>query len=160
MTNEEFQAFLQSAMDDLWTKQARLEADYGMTACTRWDLDEAAGKLRLYASGDVLRVEADVIDIGSFASNSSSWLWAWANESFSAAQRHKAEVLKELAGVTGFGLFESESPIAVKDESMAWELVAFSVRHLGALGAYKAPSPLRPTAAFFAIRAVQGTLVR
>jgi hypothetical protein len=151
MTNDEFQAFLQTAMDELRAKQQKLDAAYGMTACARWDMDDASGKLRLFGSDGGLRVDARVVDIGSFASGSSTWLWAWANESLPARQRQQAAVLKELAGITGFGLFASEAPVALKDEGMAWELAAFSVQHLRALGAYKAPSPERPAAAFFAI---------
>lgn len=151
MTNEQFQEFLQTALDDLRVKQEKLDAAYGITACVRWDLDEAAEKLKLVGRDGQLRVEADVVDVGSFAASSSSWMWGWANESYPASVREKAAVLKELAISTGFGLFASGSAIAVKDESMAWELAALSVRHLGALGVYKAPSPSRPTAAFFAI---------
>src|SRR6478752_9655131 len=149
MTNEQFQDFIQTAMDDFRAKQEKLEAAYGMTACVRWDVDQASEKLKLFGSDGALRVEADVIDVGSFASNANSWMWSWANESLPPALREKSAVLKELAGITGFGLFASEAPVPVKDETMAWELAAFSVRHLGALGVYKAPSPLRPTAAFF-----------
>lgn len=155
MTDEQFEEFLSLAMTELRAKQEQLETEYGFGSYARWHFDQRSQKLELFDSADVKVVEADVVDIGSYAANSDSWKWGWANESVLPELRRKAERLKELKDVTGVDLFASESAFAVEGEPMAWELAAFSVQHLGALGVYRAPSSSKPLFTFLAITEVR-----
>lgn len=155
MTDEEFEDFVQSTMDELIAKQDQLKSEYGFGSFERWHFDQVSETLSFFDAAGKLTLEAEVIDIGSYASNSNTWKWAWANESVLPALRTKAEPLKQLRDVTGFDLFSSESTVSVEDENMAWELAAMSVRKLGALGAYKAPSSSRPLSTFLAIMRVR-----
>jgi hypothetical protein len=151
MTDEDFEDFVESSMDHLLAKQEDLKSKYGLGTFTRWHFDQATETLSFFDSAGKLALEADVIDIGSYASDSNTWKWAWSNESVLPALREKAEPLRKLQALTGIDIFGSESAVTVADEEMAWELVAMSIRQLGALGAYRAPSSSKPLATFLAI---------
>jgi hypothetical protein len=156
MTDEEFRTFLNSANAELRQKQVVLKGQYGLGSPVRWWFEQATGKLQFFDSADKLAIETDVIDIGSYSPNSNSWKWAWSNDTVLPWLRHKAEKLKELEAITGLALFGLENAFAVEGESMAWELTAIGVRHLKALGCYKAPSSEEngPTT-FLAIMAIK-----
>ncbi|KAB2925541.1 MAG: hypothetical protein F9K30_07740 [Dechloromonas sp.] len=155
MTDNEFEQFLKSALAELWEKQDRLESEHGFASYSRWFFDQQTEKLEMFDAKDQKAVVADVIDIGSYASNSNTWKWAWSNDSVLPSLREKSESLKALADLTGIGLFTSEEAFSVENEHMAWELVAMSVRHLNAIGAYKAPSSSRPLSTFLAITGIR-----
>ena len=140
MTDEEFETFLSSAQEELRHKQNHLVERYGFGTLNRWWFDQTTEKLQLFDDADNLVIEADVIEIGTYSPKSNSWKWAWSNKSLLPEMRKKAEPLKELKDITGIEIFGCEDAFEIKDEAMAWELAAFSVRHLAALGCYRAPS--------------------
>ena len=155
MTDEDFQGFVDDCFEQLEQKQTSLQRAYGLGTYPRWHLDQTTEKLQFFDSSDQLAIQADVVNIGSFASNSNTWKWAWANESVPSSLREKAEPLKELADVTGLDFFLSVDTVAVEDENMVWEVVAMSVHHLKALGAYRAPSSSKPLAMYLAITSIE-----
>lgn len=154
MEDAEFDSFVASARAEFEAKQDELTRCYGFGTFERWSLDLESQKLRFSNSAGAPAVEADVIAIGSFSSRSSSWKWGWSSEQLPASARERALPLKELAAVTGFDLFANPAAFQVADEEMAWELTAMAVRHLGALGAYRAPSAGKPLVTFVAVVAV------
>jgi hypothetical protein len=154
MTDEEFERFVQGAIAELSRKQDRLTAEFGLGGYARWDLDEEAETLAFFDATGRKALRAEVIQIGSYASNRGTWKWGWSNDSVLPHVRKKAEPLKELAVVTGFHMFAEAAAMSV-DEHLAWELAAISARHLDALGVYRAPSSSRPLASFLAITDIQ-----
>ena len=140
MTDEEFETFLSTAYEELKRKQDLLIKRYGFGTCKRWWFDQTTEKLQLFDHVDKLVIDADVIEIGTYSPISISWKWAWGNDSTLPGLRKKAEPLKELEDITGIKIFGCEDAFEITGEAMAWELAAFSVRHLGALGCYRAPS--------------------
>ena len=140
MTDEEFENFLSSAVEELRHKQDLLVERYGFLTPIRWWFDQTTEKLQLFDEADNLVIEADVMQIGSYSPKSNTWKWAWGNKSVLPGLRKKAEPLKELEDITGMKIFGCEDPFEIEDEAMAWELAAFSVRHLAALGCYRGPS--------------------
>lgn len=155
MTDEEFVQFVDSAVAELGEKQERLKAEYGIGSHARWHFDQETEKLDFFDEQDRKVLEMDVIDIGSWASNSKTWMWAWANVTVLPSLRMKAERLKELDSVTGVEIFSEEAAFPLEDEGLAWSLAAMSVRHLNALGVYRAPSSARPLVTFLAITRIQ-----
>lgn len=151
MNHDEFEQFIDSAMDELHEKQQRLTDDHGMGAYTRWWFDQETETLDFFDSRDMKVLEATVIDIGSYASDSNTWKWAWANDSVLQPLRDKASPLRTLTDLTGMSIFNEENAVKIDGAPMAWELAAVSVRQLGALGVYRAPSSKRPLASFLAI---------
>jgi hypothetical protein len=141
MTERKFEQFLMSAVAELKLKQVDLSTRLGFDQDGRWDFDQRTQRLQIYDHTDRLAVEADVIDVGSFAPQSSSWKWAWSNVSVLPALRGRALKLKELEAQTGFEMFGRPEAFQIDSEATAWELAAVSVMRLGALGCYRAPSP-------------------
>jgi hypothetical protein len=139
MSDEEFEDFLSTAVEELKQKQNYLKDQYGLGTGGRWWFDQTTETLQFFDEADELEVEADVVQIGSYSSKSNTWKWAWGNTSLLPDLRKKAECLKELEDITGLQLFSCEHAFEIEGEEMAWELAAISVKHLGALGCYRAP---------------------
>lgn len=140
MTDEEFDAFLAKANDELESKQAQLNSIYGLGEMKRWWFDQQSATLQFFDVNDRLAVKADIVGIGSFSPKSSSWKWAWSNPTFLPELREKALPLKRLEVVTGFDLFGNDGTFSIAGEAMAWEFAAMAVYQLGALGCYRAPA--------------------
>jgi len=138
VNDEEFEAFLDTALDELEHKQDVLKSSLGLGRYSRFWFDQPNGTLEFRDAGGTLRVVADVVPVGTHFRKSGSWKWAWANETLAPAARRAAEALKELTAVTGLAAF-SKGSMPVEDDEMAWELTAVAVRQLGAIGAHKAP---------------------
>ena len=155
MTDDEFSDFLSAAMDELHTKQQQLTNDHGLGTFARWWFDQETETLEFFDSSDTKVLVASVMDIGSYASDSKTWKWAWANNSVLESLREKARTLKALADLTGMEIFADEETVEIDGMPMAWELAAMSVRHLGALGVYRAPSSTKPLASFLAIMSIR-----
>jgi hypothetical protein len=139
MTDQEFDRLLSDVVEQLKRKQDALTADHGLGSHAKWWLDQETGSLQFMSADGTPQLVAQVINIGSYSSQSSSWKWAWANQSLPDTIREKSIRLKQLEDVTGISLFANDEAIGM-DEAMAWELAAFSVWHLGAMGCYRAPS--------------------
>jgi hypothetical protein len=154
MTDHEFDRFVRAAMTELSQKQDFLTAQYGLGHFARWHLDQETETLAFFDAAGRKALRAEVTHIGSYATNSGTWKWAWSNEGVLPHVRRRAEPLKELAAVTGLHMFAEQAAVAV-DENIAWELAAVSARHLDALGVYRAPSASRPLATFLAITEIQ-----
>jgi len=140
MAENEFDLLLETAMQDLLTKQEALQRDFGLDGMTRWWLDQACGTMQFFNEHDRLTVEAQILDIGSFSPKSETWKWSWSNDSVEPELRQKALPLKQLHDITGIDLFSNEQVFAIDGEAMAWDLAALAVYHLDALGCYRAPS--------------------
>ena len=151
MTDSEFEAFLANANEELRQKQDLLGERYGLGKYSRWWFEQATAKLQFFDEANNLAIEADIVDIGSYSQKSNTWKWAWGNSSVLPRLRQKAELLKGLEDITGVELFGHEHAFEIEDEAMAWELAAMSVKHLGAIGCYRAPSSSGGPIMFLAI---------
>jgi hypothetical protein len=147
VTDEEFDAFLQQAVDELGQKQARLQSGYGIGGYAAFWFDQKSGTLEFRDDDARPRLVATIVPLGSHSTKSDTWMWAWANQSILPALRSLAEPLKDLGRRTGVA-FLAEPSFGVT-EGMPWDLTALGVQHLGALGAYRAPSKDRDV--YFAI---------
>jgi len=150
-----FERLLETAMAALMSKQEELQRLYTLGDMERWWLDQESATLKFFDAHDRLAVEAQILNIGSFSPKHSSWKWAWSNPTVPQALREQALPLKELQAITGYELFGNDEAVALEDESMAWELTAIAVQHLGALGCYRAPSPPDGPTVFLAITSLR-----
>lgn len=155
MTDDEFDQFLIQAKAELDRKQHALEQNHQLGGYAQWAFEQHEGRLQFLDAHGAIKVSADVILIGSFVAASSSWRWAWANETILPNLRAQSAVLKALAQHTGMDLFAQHQTFAIDGEGMAWELAAMAVKHLGALGCYRGPSANGQVAVFFAMMAVR-----
>lgn len=150
MNDQDFELFLTSATDELKAKQASLTERYGLGTHKRWMYETDKAVLQFFNQQDELVLEADIIDIGSFSPANSTWKWAWAYENISIAMKDKSLRIKALGDTTDLVIFGEDKAVEA-DEYLAWELAAMAVKHLGALGCYRAYSSARNVNMFFAI---------
>ncbi|MGE3820808.1 MAG: DUF6882 domain-containing protein [Isosphaeraceae bacterium] len=137
MSLDQFQAFVTRNVTDLQAKQADLERRFGLSGFARWWFDQPTGLLRFEDSADRAPVETPFTEVGSYSVKTRTWVWGWANGSVLEEQRKKSSRLRALAELTGFDVFRRG--VWEADESLAWELTALAVGHLGAQGAYRCP---------------------
>ena len=147
MTDDEFDTFVQTCGDELETKQATLEGQYGLGRHSRWAYDGNTGLLTFANEQSETTVEAEATQLGSYSFNTNTWRWAWANSAVPESERMKSAKLKSLYERTGMDVFKNEGFNA--DEQMAWEVAAMGVHELGALGCYRGPA--KHLYVFFAI---------
>lgn len=154
MNDEEFELFLTNANTELKEKQAHLTAAYGFGSHKRWMFENDKAKLQFFNQDDQLVIEADIIDIGSYSPNAATWKWAWAYESINPVLKVDSLRIKELEEITDLVIFGEKEPFEA-DEYLAWELAAMAVKHLNAMGCYRAFSSARNVNMFFAITEVK-----
>ena len=136
MTDDEFDAFLGRAVEELERKQDVLGSAYGVGTYASFWFDQESASLEFRDADGKPHLNARIVPLGSHSGKSDTWMWAWGNESILPTLRVLAEPLKELATETGQSVLR-ERTLNVTPE-MPWELTALSVQHLGALGAYRA----------------------
>jgi hypothetical protein len=136
MTDQEFDAYLGSALAELKSKQRYLETEFGLGRYDRFFVDYEKEELQFF-SGDQVTLCFSIIAVGSHVPAKNSWRWSWSNPSLPDSIRKKASAVQQLSEITGFDLFRQ--PAASVDEAMAWEFVALSCRLFCAMGAYSMP---------------------
>ncbi len=136
MTDKEFDEFVDRCYEELEDKQEKLFNTYNIGLYDSYWFDQTSSTLQFKNNDEVL-LEFKVICVGTWAQESNTWMWSWANESFTIEIRKDGEVLKGLKEFTGYGVFEKQGFEC--DESMAYEVVAMAVNYLNALGMYKIP---------------------
>lgn len=136
MTDPEFDAYLDQALDELEAKQTSLNSEHGMGSYKRFVVDYVGGKLTFF-NKEAPQLEASILPISTHVPEKRNLLWAWANQQLPSPVRAEAARTKELQTVTGFDLFANERVEC--DESMAWELTALACKYLSATGAYRVP---------------------
>ena len=154
MNDAEFELFLASANQELNEKQAHLTNTFGFGSHKRWMHENNKATLQFFNHEDKLVIEADVINIGSYSPSTSTWKWAWAYESISPEMKLASMRLKELADITDLVVFGEQEPFEA-DEYLAWELSAMAVKHLDAMGCYRAFSSARNVQMFFALMSLK-----
>jgi hypothetical protein len=140
VASKTFETLQQEANDELEEKQTSLRQTYALGEMKRWWFEQRTAKLQFFDNLDHMVLEVDVVDVGSFAPTSSTWKWAWSNSSVRPELRQKAEPFKQLQAITGDDLFTNDKAFVVDGETAAWELTAMAVKHIAALGCYRAPS--------------------
>ncbi|MFO1387589.1 DUF6882 domain-containing protein [Cellvibrio sp.] len=154
MNDQDFELFLTTATNELKEKQANLTSAYGFGSHKRWMFESDKAKLQFFNQDDQLVLEAEIVDIGSYSPANKTWKWAWAYESINPVLKAESLRIKELEDITDATIFGEKDPVEA-DEYLAWELAAMAVKHLNALGCYRAFSSARNVNMFFAITEVR-----
>ncbi|PAB60309.1 DUF6882 domain-containing protein [Anaeromicrobium sediminis] len=136
MTNEEFEKFLDKSYEELENKQQNLFNNYNIGTYESYWFNQNSMTLQFKNNGKV-ELEFRIVCIGTWAHEKDTWMWGWANDSFTSDIRQDSEELKKLKEFTGYDAFEMEAFEC--DENTAYEITAISVNHLNALGMYKIP---------------------
>lgn len=138
MTDDEFDQLTATARAELQEKQERLRTGFDLAGLPRWRFDQGAEALLFEGPDGHITVAATVIPMGSLATATGQWKWAWCNPSITPLLQDRALPLKGLAQLTGIAAFASEAPLQI-DEALAWDLAALGVHRLKAQGCFRAP---------------------
>jgi hypothetical protein len=136
VTDEQFDASLAEAVEELRVKQAALRLEYRLGEHERFVVDYEAGTLTFFEK-ERPTAEAKIVPLATHAPEKRSFFWAWANESYPPEVREAAAEAKHLYKLTGFDVFKEEYVDC--DEEMAWEIAAMACKCLGKAGAYRVP---------------------
>jgi hypothetical protein len=136
MTDEQFDEFVDICYEELEIKQNNLSKVYGIGSYEEYWYDQIQRTLQFKNSGK-MELEFYIIFIGSWAHKKNTWMWCWANKSFTEECRKDAAALKELKIKTGYDIFDKE--VFDCNEEMAYELTALGIKHLNARGMYRVP---------------------
>jgi hypothetical protein len=142
MDDNEFEAYVSVAVQELKKKLGSMAAKYKLESLPRWacDLTRHPATLEFFDKGDKPALVCEVIELGTFLPESSTWRWGWSNESLPPKVRAQALPLKRLQEITGRDYFGFEEAFLADTETVR-DLVAISVKHLSALGCYDALVP-------------------
>ena len=132
MTDEDFDAYLESALDELEAKQSLLSDAYGLGRHERFVVDYESLTLSFF-EGERHCVTARILPIATIVPVQNSLRWAWANEVFPEPVRQLSMAVKEPHSATGFDMFVQEAIEC--DEPMAWEIAALACKCLRKAGA-------------------------
>ena len=136
MDDETFAAYLDKAFTALQEKQGTLQTEYNLGSFEEYALD--VDNRRIIFSGNATgRLVFDVLVIGSWAVETSTFLWGWADGTLPLEVRKHSERIKALYAITGIEIFQKDRFDA--DEAMALELSAMAVDVTGSLGFYRVP---------------------
>lgn len=136
MRDEEFSEFIDKCYEELNNKQQSLLKLYNMGSYDSYWFDQLVKTIQFKSNGEVM-LEFKIVCIGTWAHEKNTWMWGWANASFTEEIREDSSKLKGLKQVTGFDAFEK--PGFECDEAMAYEAAAMSLHYLNGLGMYRLP---------------------
>ncbi|MGN5354790.1 DUF6882 domain-containing protein [Ralstonia sp. L16] len=136
MTDEDFDAYLQSAQDELEAKQGVLADAFGIGQHERFVVDYERLTLSFF-DGERPCAVAGILPVATHVPAKGSLRWAWANDVFSEPVQRMSRAVMELQAVTGYEMFAQETVAC--DESMAWEIAALACKCLGKAGVYRIP---------------------
>lgn len=154
----DFYAYIDACVAVLEQKQAALLAQFNMGKQARWWFDPAQSLLSLYNDPKAkIDISAQVVVLGSYCAEDSTWLWGFANTTLTAQQRAACTPVQALAerfGVEDFSLAEA---FAI-DPGMAWELAAMACETLGLMGVYRTSGSLNQHQWFLGIVSIEENL--
>ena len=115
MSDGEFADFLSACRGELHVKQTGIAECLGRRPYA-YDIDQ--GLLTLGSEAH------SIVVIGTYCVSRRTWLWGWANDSYSGAARERSASLKGLRDLTGFQVFADDG----------LDLVAIAVHYFAADG--------------------------
>lgn len=137
MTDEEFDNYLNNAIEELETKQNHLILEYGLGNHERFVVDYEDDSLLFFEKEKPI-VDAKILPIASYIKEKQHLKWFWANDNFPEDVKKKSEPIKILHEITGHDIFIDDYVNEV-DEDMAYEIAALTCKALNAKGIYVVP---------------------
>ncbi len=116
--------------------QMELEKEFELSKHERWDFDQEAGTLTFSNKGNPT-VIAEFQFVGSYSSETGTWLWAWANSSIEPKLYEKLDAVYIYGEKNRFTRLTSQKWEA--DETDGWEMAAIAAYLLKAKGVYRPP---------------------
>lgn len=134
---EAFKQLVTSSFDYLQQQQASLKETYQVGDYERWDWYQEKGQLVFSHEGKEVLI-CDIDFVGSLSTASDTWMWAWANTSFTENIKAKAAFIRQMGEESN--LLKLACPIWGGDEVDGWEMTAIMAKAVDAIGAYRTPT--------------------
>ena len=131
--NQAFENFLKLCHQEIFEKQKILTDTYKINEYRTYSFSQQEKKLVL--KSETSEMAFDVICIGSWKKDDSSFVWAWANENISEEMREESKTLQGLAETTGFNVFKEGGFEC--EEAVAKDLAFMAIHQLEAKGIYR-----------------------
>lgn len=136
MSDAEFRELLDRCMAELRLKSEAHAASWGLGSTDWWNLDQEDGRLIFTSEEIVAAAPAQII--GTYSTQSGTFLWAWDHPSVLPPLQEHARQVRE------FGERHDIAPLTTRklecDEADAWEFAALACHLCGAQGAYRGPA--------------------
>lgn len=133
----EFRDFLTEAYEWATSRQNALKRVYEIESYERFDWYQERGVI-IFSSERTPRVVADIQFVGSTSKLTKTWLWAWANASFSAPLTKAAEHVRHVGERRMYERLTRAKWHA--DDTDGWEMTAIQAKLVGAEGMYRTPT--------------------
>jgi hypothetical protein len=112
---------------------AEAHLSWGLGSADRWHLDQTTGLITWYLPDRTATAPAQII--GTYQPASSSWLWAWANNSIVPEMARDSRAVRDWAEEHGHTALIL--PRVEADNERAATMAALAVRITGATGYYR-----------------------
>ncbi len=132
-----FDAESDKAMAQLQLRTSAHVGAWHMDECA-WTVDQGTGQITFTDTKRGIVATAPVQIIGTYNTEDSTWLWAWANSSMEAALVTDAQKLKAYGAEKGYAKLTAAKMKC--DEMTAWKLAAMACMVCGQQGAYRGPA--------------------
>jgi hypothetical protein len=136
MTNDEYDRLIEAAYGYLHQQQEQTWLAFGIDSYERYDYDQDTGTL-VFSSNGIVRVISDFQAVGSISTRSTTWLWAWANESIIPGVRQAAERVRRFGEAEQIS--EVIEPYWPANEADGWAMTALTAYLTQAKGGYRCP---------------------
>jgi hypothetical protein len=120
--------------EDMIGQLAEAHLAWGFGSAQRWELDQTNGFINWYFPDRTASAPAQII--GTWLPASSTWLWAWANNSILPEMAQGSRAVRDWAEEHGHPSLTV--PKVEADREMAATMAALAVRITGATGFYHA----------------------
>ena len=131
------EVLLEEGTVDLQAKTMGHQGVWNFGEEERWDFDQDVGDLVFtFSDGLVARTSAQIV--GTWDSQTDTWLWAWANTTISESLARDSLLVKEYGARAGIKTLTSRKWKC--SESEAWGMAGVATKLCDAQGAYKGPA--------------------
>lgn len=132
----EFRALLDRCMEELRLKTEAHAAGWGLGTTDRWDLDQEDGQLVFTSKKLTATAPAQII--GTYSTESGTFLWAWDHQSVLPPLQEHARRVREYGEEHRIAALTTRKLEC--NELEAWEFTALACHLCGAQGAYRGPA--------------------
>ncbi len=134
---QSFADLIESSIDYFHEVQGHFVEEFKVGNHERWDWYQETGKL-VFSHGGEPVLECNIDFAGTFSTTSNTWMWAWANTSFTENIKEKSRLIREMGEQNHYMKLACAHWSA--DETDGWEMTAVMAKAIGAMGVYRTPS--------------------
>lgn len=136
-SSSSFKAECERAMAELQLRTSAHVSAWHMDEC-EWAVSQDSGLITFTDHKRGMVATAPVQIIGTFNTQDSTWLWAWANPSMQPALVTAAQKLKQYGTAKGYATLTAAKVKCA--DTAAWKFAALACMVCGQQGAYRGPA--------------------